>query len=336
MPRRRTTEARKDAASAPAQSAIPGTERASAAAGHALTGLPNRALPHDPLALAPGPQDGLAAFDAARRARAVQPLSIEGELRSALEHEELELIYQPIVSLERGTLVAVEALLRWRHPARGLVGPGSFVSIAEDSGLIESIGRWVLERACAQAARWQARHRERPPLRICVNVSIQQLRGRELEATVLGTLAASGLEPANLCLELTEPVLLDGLHGATETMTQLAGHGVRFALDDFGTGCCSPAELARLPIDAVKIDRSLVAALDGGGRGRAVTTAIVRMAHALSLEVTAEGVESDVEVQELQALRCALAQGFHFHRPLAAAGISKLLEGERDREALLD
>ena len=265
--------------------------------------------------------------------RAVQRHSTESELRRALDRDELELIYQPIVSLARGTLAAVEALLRWRHPQRGLVGPDEFVSVAEECGLIEPIGRWVLERACAQAARWHREHRERAPLGVCVNVSLQQLHRRELEAAVGNALAANALDPASLRIELAESVLLDHPGCAQEALRRLAQHGVRLVLDDFGAGRSSLRELANLPIDGLKIDRFLVAALDRDEHARTVTTAAVRLAQALRLEVTAKGVENDRQAQALRALGCDLAQGFGFHRPLAAAGISKLLDGERDSGA---
>jgi diguanylate cyclase (GGDEF)-like protein/PAS domain S-box-containing protein len=269
-------------------------------------------------------------FDGAMRARVVERLSIENDLRRALERDELELIYQPIVSLEHGTLVSVEALLRWRHPTRGLVGPVEFIAIAEESGLIEPIGCWVLETACAQARRWHSEHRGRAPLGISINLSVQQFRQRDLEATVLGVLAETAIAPSSLCLELTESVLLQEADGVKDTMMRLTQHGVRFVLDDFGTGYSSLAHLAGLPIDGLKIDRSFVDALGHDGRSTAITTAIVRMAHALSVEVIAEGVENEGQIEALRALRCELAQGFHFHRPLAAAAISKLLEGELD------
>ncbi|MHB1469535.1 MAG: sensor domain-containing protein, partial [Solirubrobacteraceae bacterium] len=271
-------------------------------------------------------------FNGAMRARVIERLSIENDLRRGLEREELELIYQPIVALRDGALASVEALLRWRHPARGLVGPGEFVAIAEESGLIEPIGRWVLERTCAQAARWHAEHRRRPPLGISVNLSAQQFRQRDLDSTVLDALAASAIDPSSLCLELNESVLLEQADGVRETMTRLAEHRVRFVLDDFGTGYSSLACLADLPIDGLKIDRSFVESLGDDGRSTAITTAIVRMAQALSVEVIAEGVESPFQAETLRALRCDLAQGFHFHRPLAPEAISKLLDGEGDRE----
>ena len=194
--------------------------------------------------------------------------------------------------------------------------------------MIEPIGRFALEQACAQAARWQAEHRNRPPLRISVNLSVQQFRQRDLEATVTAALARSGIAPSTLCLEITESVLLQESDGVRDTMTHLASRGVRFVLDDFGTGYSSLGYLTRLPIAGLKIDRSFVEALGASSRSTAITTAIVRMAQALSVEVVAEGVETERQVAALRSLGCELAQGFHFHRPLAAEGISELLAGE--------
>jgi diguanylate cyclase (GGDEF)-like protein/PAS domain S-box-containing protein len=268
-------------------------------------------------------------FDGAMRARVVERLSVENDLRRASERGELALVYQPIVSLQDKTLVCVEALVRWRHPTRGLLDPSAFIPIAEESGMIEPIGRFALEQACAQAACWQAEHRDRPPLRISVNVSIQQFRQRDLEATVTAALARSGIAPSTLCLEITESVLLQESDGVRDTMSHLASRGVRFVLDDFGTGYSSLGYLTRLPIAGLKIDRSFVDALGNSTRSTAITTAIVRMAQALSVEVVAEGVENERQVAALRSLNCELAQGFHFHKPLTAEGISDLLDSER-------
>ena len=270
-------------------------------------------------------------FDGAMRARVVERLSVENDLRRASERGEMQLVYQPIVSLADAKLVCVEALVRWRHPTRGLLDPSAFIPIAEESGMIEPIGRFALEQACAQAAVWQAEHRDRPPLRISVNLSVQQFRQRDLEATVTAALARSGIAPSTLCLEITESVLLQESDGVRDTMTRLASRGVRFVLDDFGTGYSSLGYLTRLPIAGLKIDRSFVEALGGSSRSTAITTAILRMAQALSVEVVAEGVENERQVAALRELSCDLAQGFHFHRPLSAEGISELLDGENRR-----
>jgi diguanylate cyclase (GGDEF)-like protein/PAS domain S-box-containing protein len=268
-------------------------------------------------------------FDRAMRARTVERLSVENDLRRALERDELRIAYQPIVSLADGSLSSVEALLRWEHPQRGLIGPAEFIPVAEESGLIEPIGRWVMDRACAQAARWHAAHPDFRPLGISVNLSVRQFTRRDLEATVASALAETGIEPSSLCMEITESVLLREPDSVSETIRRVAGLGVRFVLDDFGTGYSSLAYLTRLPIDGLKVDRSFVEALPSNDRSTAIITAIVRMAQALSLEVIAEGVETASQIDALRALHCDLAQGFYFHRPLPAEGVSELLAAQR-------
>jgi EAL domain-containing protein (putative c-di-GMP-specific phosphodiesterase class I) len=272
---------------------------------------------------------GFEVFDRAMRIRTVERLSLENDLRRALERDELRVEYQPIVSLQDGSITAVETLVRWQHPERGLVAPGEFIAVAEECGLIEPIGRWVLEQACDQAAQWHAARPDARPLGISVNLSVRQLTQRDLEATVAQALQRSGLEPSSLCLEITESVLLEEPDSVSEMITRVSRLGVRFVLDDFGTGYSSLAYLTRLPIDGLKVDRSFVEDLARDERSTAITTAIVRMAQALSLEVTAEGVENERQARALTELRCELAQGFYFHRPLAAPAISKLLADER-------
>jgi diguanylate cyclase (GGDEF)-like protein/PAS domain S-box-containing protein len=257
----------------------------------------------------------------------------KNDLRRALERDELCIAYQPIVSLQDGSLVSVEALLRWQHPTRGLLSPAEFIPVAGESGLIEPIGRWVMDAACMQGAHWHAGRPDSRPLGICVNLSVRQFNQRDLEATVANALALAGIEPSTLCLEITESVLLEESEKVSETITGVARHGVRFALDDFGTGYSSLAYLTRLPIDALKVDRSFVAALGSDSRSTAITTAIVRMAQALSIDVIAEGVETASQVDALRGLRCELAQGFYFHRPLTAQAVSELLGPRRPGRA---
>jgi diguanylate cyclase (GGDEF)-like protein/PAS domain S-box-containing protein len=272
-------------------------------------------------------------FDRAMRTRTVERLSVENDLRRALERDELCVVYQPIVSLQDGSVVSVEALLRWKHPTRGLLGPSEFIPVAEESGLIEPIGRWVLDAACVQAARWHAARPNSGPVGISVNLSVRQFNQRDLGATVANAVAVAGIEPSTLWLEITESVLLEESEKVSETITGVARHGVRFALDDFGTGYSSLAYLTRLPIDALKVDRSFVDALGRDSRSTAITTAIVRMAQALSIDVIAEGVETASQVAALRGLRCELAQGFYFHRPLTAQAISELLGPRRSGRA---
>ena len=267
-------------------------------------------------------------FDRAMRARSVERLSVENDLRRALTREELHVVYQPIVSLRDGSIASVEALLRWEHPTRGLLLPADFIGVAEESGLIEPIGRWVLDTACAQAAAWHSLRPDDRPFGIAVNLSVRQFTQRDLQATVAAALSASGLEPSSLCLEITESVLLEEPAGVAAAIKRVARLGVRFVLDDFGTGYSSLAYLADLPIDGLKVDQSFIQSLGGDPRSTAITTAIVRMAQALSLEVIAEGVEAAHQLRVLRALQCELAQGFLFHEPLPASGISALLLAE--------
>jgi diguanylate cyclase (GGDEF)-like protein/PAS domain S-box-containing protein len=275
-------------------------------------------------------------FDCAMRARALERLSIENDLRRALERDELRVAYQPIVSLRDRAIVSVEALLRWDHATRGTVKPEEFIAIAEETAMIEPIGRWVLETACTQAARWQSAQaragggaRSRP-LGVSVNLSVRQFTQRDLEATITDVLATSGIDPSSLCLEITETVLLEGAREVSETIRRLARLGVRFVLDDFGTGYSSLAYLSDLPIDGLKVDRSFVATLGRDERSTTIATAMVSMAQALSIDVIAEGVEDEHQIAALRALGCDLVQGFHLHEALAPREVSALLGLERE------
>jgi diguanylate cyclase (GGDEF)-like protein/PAS domain S-box-containing protein len=273
-------------------------------------------------------------FNTVMRARTVTRLSLENDLRRAIDRDELRVAYQPIVSLGDGAIVAVEALLRWEHPKRGLLEPAKFIPIAEQSGLIEPIGRWVLDTACAQAAHWRAERPDSRPLRLSVNLSVRQLARRDLVETVAHTLASTGLEPTSLCLEITESVLLQEAEAASETIRRVAELGVTFALDDFGTGYSSLAYLSDLPIDCLKMDRSFVQALVSDTRSMAIATAIVQMARALSIVVVGEGVETAAQAEALRGLHCGFAQGFHFHRPVPAEVVGELLGSRRSPRAV--
>ncbi len=264
-------------------------------------------------------------FDRAMRARTVRRLSVENDLRRALEREELRVEYQPVVSVRDGSIASAEALVRWQHPERGLIAPADFIPVAEESGMIEPIGRWVLQRACAQAAIWQESRPDSRPLGISVNLSVRQFMQRDFETTVASVLEATGIEPSSLCLEITESVLMREPEAVSETLRRLARLGARFVLDDFGTGYSSLAYLGGLPIDGLKVDRSFVRSLGRNERTTAITTAIVRMAQALSIEVIAEGVEDERQLDALRDLGCELAQGFYFHRPLVAEAFSELI-----------
>jgi len=264
-------------------------------------------------------------FDAEMRARALRRLELERELRQALERDELELHYQPMVSLRGGEIVGLEALVRWRHPERGLLDPGEFVEVAEESGLIEPIGRWVQESACRDALSW---HRLRPderPLDISVNLSARQVASPDLAGTIGEILTATGLDPVNMRLEITESALVEESATATGNLEALSELGVGLVLDDFGTGYSSLAYLNRFPFDGLKVDRSFVEALGVEQERTAIVEAIVGMARALSLDVIAEGVENEAQLSEVERLGCDYAQGHLFARALPAERISALL-----------
>ena len=268
-------------------------------------------------------------FDAEMRAAAMKRLEVERDLRHAIDGDELALHYQPVVNLRSGEINGLEALVRWRHPDRGMLDPAEFVSIAEDSGLIEPIGRWVQERACRQALAWQQLRPDARPLDVAVNLSARQAAHRDLPSVVEEVLARTGLDPVHLRLEITESVLIDESATAIASLQGLSELGVRLVLDDFGTGYSSLAYLNRFPFDALKIDRSFIEALGIEQEATAIVEAIIGMARGLSLEVIAEGVESEVQLSELQRLGCDYAQGHLFHAAMPEREVSRLIaEGE--------
>lgn len=265
-------------------------------------------------------------FDEAMRGRAIARLRVENDLRRALERDELRLEYQPVVSLRNFSIVGVEALLRWRHPKRGEVPPSEFIPVAEENGLIEPIGRWVLEQACRQGAEWYRSRPDAAPINISVNLSAVQVTRRSLPEVVSSILRSTGLDPACLSLEITETVMVRDAEGLGEILGALKSLGVRLVLDDFGTGYSSLSYLTRLPLDVLKVDRSFVDGLGSEPRDTAITETIIAMSRALSLEVVAEGVETHEHVRELSRLGCGLAQGFHFSRAVPAPEITHALE----------
>jgi diguanylate cyclase (GGDEF)-like protein/PAS domain S-box-containing protein len=267
-------------------------------------------------------------FDAEMRASAQRRLQTERELRGAVERDELELRYQPIVNLRSGEVTGLEALVRWRHSERGLLDPVDFVSIAEDGGLIEPIGRWVQERAARQVLEWHELRPDARPLDVAVNLSARQVSHRGLAANIAEVIARTGLDPVHLRLEITETVLVEESAAAIATLEALNELGVRLVLDDFGTGYSSLAYLNRFPFHALKIDRSFVDTLGVEQEGTAIVEAVIGMARALSLDVIAEGVEKQIQLDELVRLDCDFGQGHFFHEALRAEQISRLIEAD--------
>jgi diguanylate cyclase (GGDEF)-like protein/PAS domain S-box-containing protein len=265
-------------------------------------------------------------FDAEMRASAQRRLQTERELRGAVERDELELRYQPIVNLRSGEVAGLEALVRWRHRERGLLEPAEFVPIAEDGGLIEPIGRWVQERSARQVVEWHDLRPDDRPLDVAVNLSARQVSHRDLAATIAEVIARTGLDPVHLRLEITESVLVEESAAAIASLEALNELGVRLVLDDFGTGYSSLAYLNRFPFHALKIDRRFVEALGVEQEGTAIVEAIIGMARALSLDVIAEGVENEIQLEELRRLDCDYGQGHLFHEALRAEEISRMIE----------
>jgi diguanylate cyclase (GGDEF)-like protein/PAS domain S-box-containing protein len=264
-------------------------------------------------------------FDPAMRERAVNRLRLETDLRKAVEAEEFEVFYQPIVSLVTGQIVAFEALSRWRHPERGIVGPAEFIALAEETGLIMQIGRSVLASACQQLAAWRRKYGEAAPAAVCVNVSSRQFLDAALPDIITDILTANGLSASSLKLEVTESVLIGDITVACATVARLQQLGIEWSLDDFGTGYSSLSYLHQLRVDTVKVDRSFVSRMGDNGDGAEMVRAIVELGHNLGMTVVAEGVETEVQLKDLRALGCEFCQGFLFSKPVDAAVASVLI-----------
>ena len=263
-------------------------------------------------------------FDAAISRRMAERLALEDDLRLALERDELELYYQPLVDLDERRIVAVEGLVRWRHPRQGVVLPGEFMTVAEESGLIVPLGRWVLREACRQLARWTADPAIDLPC-LTVNLSGRQLAEASLPDELAGILRQTGVPPERLGLELTESVLMQETSSPTAVLQDLKGLGVRLMLDDFGTGYSSLNHVKRFPIEAIKVDREFITGVAEDEGDRHILRAIVSMASAMDVAVIAEGVETREQARWLRHLGIKLVQGYAFGRPAPASAIEALL-----------
>ena len=267
-------------------------------------------------------KDRYALFDAGLYGDMEGRLALQADLSAAVGEEQFFLLYQPIFDLANRRVVGVEALVRWRHPDRGIVAPDSFIPLAEESRLIVPIGRWVLDEACRQAASWTA---EGLRLGVSVNVSAYQLNRSDFADDVRRALSSSGIAPSSLTLEITETTLMRDVPAAVERLEEVKAVGVRVAIDDFGTGYASLSHLQRMPVDILKIDRSFVAALDEGARSRELLAAIVGVGRSLSLSVVAEGIEERAQRTMLEEIGCQMAQGFLLGRPGPADDIQEML-----------
>jgi diguanylate cyclase (GGDEF)-like protein/PAS domain S-box-containing protein len=263
-------------------------------------------------------------FDPQMLSATVARIEMETELAGALAAGQLHLVYQPVVTLDTERVVGFEALLRWRHPKLGMVPPDTFVPIAERSGLIDTIGRWVLHEACTTVAAWHAATPTEPPLSIAVNVSGRQLASEELVAQVTEVLQCSGLAPSSLILEMTETSLVQDALGTTRVLQALRALGIRLAIDDFGTGYSSLSYLRQFPIDILKIDRTFVETITTNDHVPPIMRGLLDLGRTLNLEIIAEGVELDVQRDRLRRERCDLAQGYLFAHPMSADEAERL------------
>jgi diguanylate cyclase (GGDEF)-like protein len=268
-------------------------------------------------------KDGYVLFESAMQTAAQDRMHLEMDLTNALAADEFFLAYQPMLDLTNQRVVGVEALLRWDHPTRGVVAPDEFIPLAEDSGLIVPIGRWVLEQACLQAVAWQESGYE---LGISINVSARQLERTAFVEEVRAALNDSGLDPGGLTLEITETVLMRQPDVTAHLLRELKDLGVRIAVDDFGTGYSSLAYLRQFPVDSLKIDRTFITGLTDSGEAHALTHTLIQLGKALGLQTLAEGVEQSSQARQLQLEGCDLAQGFLFARPLAPEAVERFLD----------
>jgi len=267
-----------------------------------------------------------AVFDYQMHDRAVALLELETDLRRAVERSEFEIYYQPIVSLSTGNIDAFEALLRWRHPRRGLLVPDSFVPVAEDTGLIVPIGWWVLREACRQLADWQSLPWACQNLAVTVNLSGKQFMQSDLVERIEEILRSTGIRTGSLRLEMTESTIMEQAEEAVDKLKVLRALGVKLYIDDFGTGYSSLSYLHRLPVDALKIDRSFISEMDSEAERAEIVGTIVTLARNLRMDVAAEGIETAEQVTRLRALACHYGQGFFFSEPLGSSAAGGLIE----------
>ncbi|MEJ5314810.1 MULTISPECIES: bifunctional diguanylate cyclase/phosphodiesterase [Anaerolinea] len=266
-------------------------------------------------------------FDESMREELIRRMEVENDLRRSLEENRLILHYQPITELKSGRLIGFEALVRWIHPRRGMIWPTEFIEISEKTGLIVPLGLWVLRQACWQMHLWQERFPINPPLMISVNISPRQLEEPDFSEQVKKILEETGLPPSSLRLEITEHTVVQRSGALIEALDSLRTLGVQLYIDDFGTGYSSLGYLDRLPVDAIKIDRSFVSNLGKAKSSQGVVQAIIQLAHELNIEVVAEGVETFEQHRELKRLQCEFMQGFYISEPLDVLAVERFIAG---------
>jgi EAL domain-containing protein (putative c-di-GMP-specific phosphodiesterase class I) len=267
----------------------------------------------------------LAMYEEALDPAARDQLSLLGELRHAVEHDELRLFYQPKIEMATGRVAGAEVLLRWQHPTRGLLSPAAFVPFAEQTGFIRRVTRWTLDRAIGQAAEW---HRAGNSLPLAVNISADDIADVRFDARVAGLLTRHQLPPSLLTLELTESGFIEDPNQALSMLDALAALGLNLSIDDFGTGYSSLSHLARMPANEVKIDRSFVQGLESDAEYAAVVRSAIDMGHSLGMKVVAEGIETEVAAQRLRAFGCDIAQGYLYARPMPCEALQSWLGGK--------
>jgi diguanylate cyclase (GGDEF)-like protein/PAS domain S-box-containing protein len=269
-----------------------------------------------------------AVYEPAMHQAAVERTSLENDLNTALERGQFVLHYQPVTRLSPNVIVSFEALVRWQHPVRGLLGPGEFIPLAEENGLILELGRWVLRQACAQCAYWQQTYPREVPVTVSVNLSGRQIAQPGLVEEVAAALRAARLDPSSLVLEVTETVLMLNDHAAVDRLWELRALGVKLAIDDFGTGYSSLAYLQSFPVDVLKVDRSFTERLSEAGPGSPISTAVFALGRTLELQTVAEGIETEEQWARLRDLGCELGQGYFIARPVPPREAEAMLEAE--------
>ncbi|MBE9070709.1 EAL domain-containing protein, partial [Leptolyngbya cf. ectocarpi LEGE 11479] len=270
-------------------------------------------------------RDRYEVFNEAMRTHSVSQFQLEMELRHAGDNQQFQLYYQPIIALTSGKIAGFEALIRWQHPARGTVPPNDFIGIAEDTGMILTMGDWILDEACHQIHQWQQLFPQAQPLFIGVNLSSKQFIQQDLATTITSIIQRHQIAPHNLKLELTESVAMENVESAIQQLLRLKSKGLHISLDDFGTGYSSLSYLHRLPIDSLKIDKSFVERMEFVSENENIVGTIVTLGHRLKLDIIAEGVETLAQARLLKHLRCQYAQGYFFAKPLPRAQAAELL-----------